>query len=95
MIYISVKEGYDKYILKGVLECIKSNAPRELTYDVMMSEYTDVVVDIDSPIRERTLILLSTASLKDDLCIIIGEEYCKAYVNGESVIMHKYVEEMK
>ena len=93
MIYISVKEGYDKYILKGVLECINTHALRELTYDVMMSEYTDVVVDIDSPIRERTLILLSTASLKDDLCIIIGEEYCKAYVNGDSMSIRKYVEE--
>lgn len=95
MIYISVKEGYGKYILKDVLECINSNAPRELTYGVRIGEGIDVAVDIGSPIRERTLILLSTASLKDDLCILIGEEHCEAYVNGKYVIIQEYVEEMK
>ncbi|UYE90408.1 hypothetical protein [Staphylococcus phage vB_ScaM-V1SC01] len=53
------------------------------------------MIETDDPIDEENTIELSgTNMFKDDLCILIEELYCKAFVNGEPVIIRKYVEEM-
>ena len=93
MIYVSVKENYSKEVLSNLLGYINTHSFRELTYGVRIIEGIDVVVDIGSPIKEGLLIELTTTSLQDDLCIIIDEEYCRAYVNGDSFSIRKYVEE--
>lgn len=93
MIYVSVKENYSKEVLSNLLGYINTHTFRELTYGVRITEGIDVVVDIGSPIKEGTLIEITTTSLQDDLCIIIDAEYCRAYVNGDSFSIRKYVEE--
>lgn len=97
MIHIFVKEDYNKETLKTILWHINTNVDRELTYGINTDyDNKDVVVETDDPINEEMALELSGINhFKDDLCIIIGEEYSKAYVNGEYAIIHEYVEEMR
>lgn len=100
MIHIFVNENYSKETLKDLLEYINTNVDRELTYG-LNTEYDkdkydkDVVVETDDPIDEEIVLELSGIShFKDDLCILIGEGYCKAFMNGHLAIIRTYVERM-
>lgn len=96
MIHIFVKEDYNKEVLKNLLEYINDTVDRELTYGINTDYDKDVVIEMDDPINEEQVIDLSgLPHFQDDLCILIGEKYCKAFVNREPVIIRKYVEEMK
>ncbi|QNH71221.1 terminal repeat-encoded protein [Staphylococcus phage vB_SauH_SAP1] len=95
MIHIFVKKDYNKETLRSLLEYINDTVGRELTYGINTDYDKDVVIEIDDPIDEENTIELSGNSVfKDDLCILIEELYCKAFVNGEPIIIRKYVEEM-
>ncbi|WVH13428.1 hypothetical protein [Staphylococcus phage LSA2302] len=96
MIHIFVVENYSKETLKNLLEYINETVDRELTYGINTDYDKDVVVETDDPIDEESTIDLSGMShFEDDLCILIEEKYCKAFVNGEPVIIRTYVERMK
>ncbi|QVD56456.1 hypothetical protein BT3_223 [Staphylococcus phage BT3] len=95
MIHIFVKEDYNKETLRSLLEYINDTVDRELTYGINTDYDKDVVIETDDPIdEENTIDLSNLPHFKDDLCILIEEVYCKAFVNGEPVIIRKYVEEM-
>lgn len=95
MIHIFVKEDYNKETLKTILWHINTNVDRELTYGINTDyDNKDVVVETDDPINEEMALELSGIShFKDDLCIIIEEKYCKAFLNGYHAIIRSYVEE--
>ena len=94
MIEIRLVEGYDKSQLKFMLKKIKRVAPRELTYGINTEYDKDVVVETDDPINEEMALELSGIShFEGDLCIIIEEKYCKAFLNGYHAIIRSYVEE--
>lgn len=96
MIHIFVVENYSKETLKDLLEYINTNADRELTYGIN-TEYDnkDVVVETDDPIDEESVLTLSGIdTFKDDLLILIEEQYCKAFMNGHPAIIRNYVERM-
>lgn len=96
MIHIFVNESYSKETLKTILECINTAVDRELTYGIN-TEYDnkDVVVETDDPINEETVLELSGTNIfKDDLCIIVEEQYCKAFLNGHPALIRNYIERM-
>ncbi|WBF81466.1 TreC [Staphylococcus virus vB_SurM-PSU2] len=96
MIHIFVKEDYNKETLGDLLNYINTNAGRELTYGIN-TDYgnKDVVVEVDDPINEEIALELSgTIVFKDDLCIIIGEKYCRGFLNGHPTLIRNYVERM-
>ena len=99
MIHIFVTRNYSKETLKDLLEYINTNVDRELTYG-LNTEYDkdkydkDVVVETDDPIDEEIVLELSGIdTFKDDLLILIEEQYCKAFLNGHHAIIRGYVEE--
>lgn len=95
MIHIFVNNNYNKETLKTLLEFINTTVDRELTYGVNIADAKDVVVEID-PIDAGIALELSCMSgFEGDLCIIVEEEYCKAFLNGDSMSIRKYVEEME
>lgn len=92
MIHIFVNENYSKETLGDLLNYINTNVDRELTYGVNMADNKDVVVEID-PIDEGIALELSGMSqFEGDLCIIVEEKYCKAFLNGHPAIISTYVE---
>lgn len=94
MIHIFVTRNYSKETLKGLLMYINTNTDRELTYGINTEYDKDVVVETDDPINEEMALELSSLpQFKDDLCIIIEEKYCKAFLNGYHAIIRSYVEE--
>lgn len=94
MIHIFVTRNYSKETLKDLLMYINTNVDRELTYGINTEYDKDVVVETDDPINEEVASELSGINhFKDDLCIIIEEEYCKAFLNGHHAIIRSYVEE--
>lgn len=95
MIHIFVKKDYSREVLKNLLEYINDTADRELTYGINTDYDKDVIVETDDPINEESTIDLSgLPHFQDDLCILVEEQYCKAFLNGEPVIIRRYVEEM-
>lgn len=95
MIHIFVTRNYSKETLKDLLMYINTNTDRELTYGINTEYDKDVVVETDDPIDEEIVLELSGIShFKDDLCILIGEGYCKAFMNGHLAIIRTYVERM-
>ena len=96
MIHIFVTRNYSKETLKDLLMYINTNTDRELTYGINTEYDKDVVVETDDPINEEMALELSGIShFEGDLCIIIEEKYCKAFLNGHSTSIRHYVEEMK
>ena len=94
MIHIFVKEDYNKETLKTILWHINTNVDRELTYGINTEYDKDVVVETDDPINEEMALELSGIShFEGDLCIIIEEKYCKAFLNGYHALIRSYVEE--
>lgn len=95
MIHIFVTRNYSKETLKDLLMYINTNTDRELTYGINTKDYDkDVVIDIDNSIDKEDMMFLSgLPQFKDDLCIIIEEKYCKAFLNGYHAIIRSYVEE--
>ena len=95
MIHIFVNENYNKDLIKNLLEYINETIDRELTYGINTKDYDkDVVVETDDPIDEEMALELSGINhFKDDLCIIIEEEYCKAFLNGHPTLIRNYIEE--
>lgn len=94
MIHIFVKENYNKETLKDLLGYINDTVDRELTYSINTDYDNDVVVETDDPINEESARELSGMdTFKDDLCILIEEEYCKAFLNGYPGLIRNYVEE--
>ena len=94
MIHIFVTRNYSKETLKDLLMYINTNVDRELTYGINTEYDKDVVVETDDPINEEMALELSGINhFKDDLCIIIEEQYCKAFLNGHHAIIRSYVEE--
>ncbi|BDA82410.1 TreC protein [Staphylococcus phage vB_SsapH-Golestan-105-M] len=95
MIHIFVTKNYSKETLKNVLNYINLNVDRELTYGINTDYDKDVVVETDDPLNEESVCDLSGMdTFKDDLLILIEEEYCKAFVNGHPAIIRNYVERM-
>lgn len=95
MIHIVVTENYSKETLKDLLEYIKDTADRELTYSINRGYDNDVVVETYTHLDEEiTLKLSGTDTFKDVLCIIVEEEYCKAFLNGHPALIRNYVERM-
>ena len=96
MIHIFVKEDYNKETLKSLLEYTNGAVDRELTYGINTDyDNKDIVVETDDPIDEEDALDLSGMSqFKDDLCIIVEEKYCKAFLNGHPAIIRNYVERM-
>lgn len=95
MIHIFVVENYNKETLGDLLNYININVDRELTYGVNTEYDKDVVVEIDMPIDEKTALELSGIdTFKGDLCIIVEEKYCKAFLNGHPALIRNYVERM-
>lgn len=95
MIHIFVKENYSKETLKNVLNYINLNVDRELTYGINTDYDKDVVVETDDPVDEESVFTLSGIdTFKDDLLILIEEQYCKAFLNGHPAIIRHYVERM-
>lgn len=95
MIHIFVTKNYSKETLKDLLMYINTNADRELTYGINTEYNKDVVVETDDPINEEIALELSgTSNFKDDLCIIVEEEYCKAFLNGHPALIRNYIERM-
>lgn len=99
MIHIFVTKNYSKETLKDLLMYINTNTDRELTYGINTDyDNKDVVVETDDPIDEEIVLELSGIShFKDDLCILIGEGYCKAFLNGHPALIpliRNYVERM-
>ncbi|WRW34386.1 TreC [Staphylococcus phage CF7] len=94
MIHIFVNENYSKETLGDLLNYINTNVDRELTYGINTDYDKDVVVEID-PIDEGIALELSGMSqFKGDLCIIVEEKYCKAFLNGHPALIRNYVERM-
>lgn len=95
MIHIFVKKNYSKETLKDLLGYINDAVGRELTYGINTDYDKDVVVETDDPIDEENALDLSGSNIfKDDLCIIVEEEYCKAFLNGHPALIRNYVERM-
>lgn len=95
MIHIFVNENYSKETLGDLLNYININVDRELTYGVNTDYDKDVVVETDAPIDDESVLELSGMSqFKDDLCIIVGEKYCKAFMNGHPALIRNYIERM-
>lgn len=94
MIHIFVNNNYSKETLKDLLNYINTNVDRELTYGVNIVDNQDVVVEIDPIDEEIALELSGMSQFKDDLCIIVGEKYCKAFMNGHPTLIRSYVERM-
>ena len=96
MIHIFVTRNYSKETLGDLLNYINTTIDRELTYGINTDyDNKDVVVETDDPIDEEIVLELSGIShFKDDLCILIGEGYCKAFMNGHLAIIRTYVERM-
>ncbi|XWX29736.1 hypothetical protein WOJGOHIN_CDS0070 [Staphylococcus phage PG-2021_87] len=95
MIHIFVTRNYSKETLKDLLMYINTNTDRELTYGINTEYDKDVVVETDDPINEEIALELSGTNIfKDDLCIIIEEEYCKAFLNGHPALIRHYIERM-
>lgn len=96
MIHIFVNSNYSKETLGDLLGYINDAVDRELTYGINTDyDNKDVVVETDDPINEEVALELSGINhFKDDLCIIIEEEYCKAFLNGHPAIIRTYVERM-
>lgn len=94
MIHIFVNENYNKDLIKNLLEYINETVDRELTYGINTEYDKDVVVETDDPINEEMALELSGINhFKDDLCIIIEEKYCKAFLNGHPTLIRNYIEE--
>lgn len=94
MIHIFVTKNYSKETLKDLLEYINTNVDRELTYGINTEYDKDVVVETDNPLNEEVVLELSGMSqFEGDLCIIIEEQYCKAFVNGYHALIRNYIEE--
>lgn len=94
MIHIFVTKNYSKETLKDLLMYINTNVDRELTYGINTDYDKDVVIETDDPVDEEVVFGLSGMSqFKGDLCIIIEEQYCKAFLNGHHAIIRSYVEE--
>lgn len=92
MIHIFVNENYNKDLIKNLLKYINDTADRELTYGINTEYDKDVVVETDNPLNEEVILELSgTSHFKDDLCIIVEEEYCKAFLNGHPTLIRKYI----
>lgn len=95
MIHIFVKKNYSKERLRDILEYINDNVDRELTYGINTDYDKDVVVETDDPVDEESVFTLSGIdTFKDDLLILIEEQYCKAFMNGHPAIIRNYVEGM-
>ncbi|VEV88366.1 TreC, partial [Staphylococcus phage Stab23] len=94
MIHIFVNENYSKETLKDILEYINLNVDRELTYSINTDYDKDVVVETDPIDTGIALNLSGMSQFKGDLCIIVEEEYCKAFLNGHPAIIRNYVERM-
>ncbi|ARM69489.1 TreC [Staphylococcus phage vB_Sau_S24] len=95
MIHIFVVENYNKETLGDLLGYINTNVDRELTYGLNTEYDKDIVVEIDMPIDEKTARELSGIdTFKGDLCIIVEEGYCKAFLNGHPTLIRTYVERM-
>lgn len=95
MIHIFVHNNYSKEALKTLLEFINTTVDRELTYGVNTDYDKDVVVEVDDPIDEEIALDLSGMSgFKGDLCIIVEEEYCNAFLNGHPTSIRHYVGRM-
>lgn len=94
MIHIFVNNNYSKETLGDLLGYINTNVDRELTYGVNIVDNQDVVVEIDPIDEEIALELSGMSQFKDDLCIIVGEKYCKAFMNGHPTLIRSYVERM-
>lgn len=93
MIHIFVTRNYSKETLKDLLMYINTNVDRELTYGINTYD-KDVVVETDDPINEEMALELSGMSqFEGDLCVIIEEEYCKAFLNGHPTLIRNYIEE--
>ena len=94
MIHIFVTKNYSKETLKDLLMYINTNVDRELTYGINTEYDKDVVVETDDPINVEVASELSGINhFKDDLCIIIEEKYCKAFLNGHPALIRNYIEE--
>ena len=95
MIHIFVNSNYSKETLGDLLGYINDAVDRELTYGINTDyDNKDVVVETDDPINEEVALELSGINhFKDDLCIIIEEEYCKAFLNGHPTLIRNYIEE--
>ncbi len=92
MIHIFVKKDYNKETLGNLLGYINTNVDRELTYGINTDYDKDVVIETDDPIdAESARDLSGMDTFKDDLCIIVEELYCKAFVNGEPIIILNYI----
>lgn len=96
MIHIFVNENYSKETLGDLLGYINDAVGRELTYGINTDyDNKDVVVETDDPIDEEIVLELSGIShFKDDLCIIVEEKYCKAFMNGHPTLIRNYIERM-
>ncbi|ARM69276.1 TreC [Staphylococcus phage vB_Sau_Clo6] len=95
MIHIFVNENYSKETLGDLLNYININVDRELTYGVNTDYDKDVVVETDEPKNEEIALELSGIdTFKGDLCIIVEEQYCKAFLNGHPALIRNYVERM-
>lgn len=97
MIHIFVNNNYSKETLGDLLNYINTTVGRELTYGINTDyDNKDVVVETDDPIDEEIALDLSGMShFEGDLCIIIEEKYCKAFLNGHPAIIRTYIERME
>ena len=94
MIHIFVTRNYSKETLKDLLMYINTNVDRELTYGINSDYDNDVEVTTDKHLDEERVLDVSGMNIfKGDLCIIIEEQYCKAFLNGHHAIIRSYVEE--
>ena len=93
MIHIFVTKNYSKETLKYLLMYINTNVDRELTYGINTDYDKDVVVETDPIDAGIALELSCMGGFEGGLCIIVEEEYCKAFLNGHHAIIRSYVEE--
>ncbi|WBF81690.1 TreE [Staphylococcus virus vB_SurM-PSU5] len=95
MIHIFVTKNYSKETLKDLLMYINTNVDRELTYGIDTEYDKDVVVETDPIDAGIALELSCMGGFEGDLCIIVEEEYCKAFLNGHPALIRNYIEEME
>lgn len=93
MIHIFVNNNYNKKTLKTLLGFINTTVDRELTYGIDTEYDKDVVVETDPIDVGIALELSCMGGFEGDLCIIVEEEYCKAFLNGHPTSIRHYVEE--
>lgn len=95
MIHIFVKENYSKETLGDLLGYINTNVDRELTYGINSDYDNDVEVTTYKHVDEERVLDISGMNIfKGDLCIIVEEKYCKAFMNGHPTLIRNYVERM-